>query len=577
MEKLNLKFFLAFLFFSILYFNVLGTTQIDSLKTLLIQKKGEEKFKVLEQLANYYINNNLDSSSYFLLQLKELASKNNNIRYEAIACSSIGLNHFYNGKYFEAEDCVKQAIELQKQIGDTTNLADSYNVLAGIYGVSGQYSKSTKILFDAIKIYEAQNDLTGIVKAYNNLGYLFMKLENYEKAQEYYEKALLIIDKNNIDYNRGFLYSNLGICHKEFGENEAALKNYRLALSQYKKNSTQNAIPILYQSIGNLYAFRLNNPDSAFFYIEKGIELAQKYDTNSLIELYLSLGELSDKQNNLQKSIDAYNKSLNTAVSNDDLNGQMQAHLHLSDANKTLNHFSTALDHYEKYTILKDSINDKETKTEISRLNEKYENDKNKLLVEQLTIKQQHSRLVQIALITGIILLIVVLVFILYGLVQRKKRNRMEKSILENEVRFKNKELASHALMMMQKNRMLQTLYDSINEAAKAKTDELPRILNALKMQIKSSIKSEKDWELFKLYFEQINKSFFKKLKEINPDLTQHDIRLAALIKLRFNIKEAASVLNLSPNSIKGARSRLRSKLGLANSDDLSRFIGQIE
>ena len=577
MEKLNLKFFLAFLFFSILYFNVLGTTQIDSLKTLLIQKKGEEKFKVLEQLANYYINNNLDSSSYFLLQLKELASKNNNIRYEAIACSSMGLNHFYNGKYFEAEDCVKQAIELQKQIGDTTNLADSYNVLAGIYGVSGQYSKSTKILFDAIKIYEAQNDLTGIVKAYNNLGYLFMKLENYEKAQEYYEKALLIIDKNNIDYNRGFLYSNLGICHKEFGENEAALKNYRLALSQYKKNSTQNAIPILYQSIGNLYAFRLNNPDSAFFYIEKGIELAQKYDTNSLIELYLSLGELSDKQNNLQKSIDAYNKSLNTAVSNDDLNGQMQAHLHLSDANKTLNHFSTALDHYEKYTILKDSINDKETKTEISRLNEKYENDKNKLLVEQLTIKQQHSRLVQIALITGIILLIVVLVFILYGLVQRKKRNRMEKSILENEVRFKNKELASHALMMMQKNRMLQTLYDSINEAAKAKTDELPRILNALKMQIKSSIKSEKDWELFKLYFEQINKSFFKKLKEINPDLTQHDIRLAALIKLRFNIKEAASVLNLSPNSIKGARSRLRSKLGLANSDDLSRFIGQIE
>ena len=577
MEKLNLKFFLAFLFFSILYFNVLGTTQIDSLKTLLIQKKGEEKFKVLEQLANYYINNNLDSSSYFLLQLKELASKNNNIRYEAIACSSMGLNHFYNGKYFEAEDCVKQAIELQKQIGDTTNLADSYNVLAGIYGVSGQYWKSTKILFDAIKIYEAQNDLTGIVKAYNNLGYLFMKLENYEKAQEYYEKALLIIDKNNIDYNRGFLYSNLGICHKEFGENEAALKNYRLALSQYKKNSTQNAIPILYQSIGNLYAFRLNNPDSAFFYIEKGIELAQKYDTNSLIELYLSLGELYDKQNNLQKSIDAYNKSLNTAVSNDDLNGQMQAHLHLSDANKTLNHFSTALDHYEKYTILKDSINDKETKTEISRLNEKYENDKNKLLVEQLTIKQQHSRLVQIALITGIILLIVVLVFILYGLVQRKKRNRMEKSILENEVRFKNKELASHALMMMQKNRMLQTLYDSINEAAKAKTDELPRILNALKMQIKSSIKSEKDWELFKLYFEQINKSFFKKLKEINPDLTQHDIRLAALIKLRFNIKEAASVLNLSPNSIKGARSRLRSKLGLANSDDLSRFIGQIE
>jgi tetratricopeptide (TPR) repeat protein len=250
-----------------------------------------------------------------------------------------------------------------------------------------------------------------------------------------------------------------------------------------------------------LYAFRLNNPDSAFFYIEKGIELAQKYDTNSLIELYLSLGKLYSKQNNLQKSIDAYNKSLNTAVSNDDLNGQMEAHLHLSDANKALKNFATALNHYENYTILNDSINTKETKTQISRLNEKYENDKNKLLIEQLTIQQQHDQLVQIALITGILLLIVALLLILYGLVQRKKRTRMEKSILENEVQFKNKELASHALMMMQENKMLQTLYNSISEAAKANTDELPRILNSLKMQIKSSFKSEKDWEHFKLYF----------------------------------------------------------------------------
>jgi DNA-binding CsgD family transcriptional regulator len=79
------------------------------------------------------------------------------------------------------------------------------------------------------------------------------------------------------------------------------------------------------------------------------------------------------------------------------------------------------------------------------------------------------------------------------------------------------------------------------------------------------------------LYFEQINKSFFTKLKTINADLTQNDIKLAALIKLRFNIKEAASVLNLSPNSIKGARSRLRNKLKLESSDDLSLFIEKIE
>jgi len=255
----------------------------------------------------------------------------------------------------------------------------------------------------------------------------------------------------------------------------------------------------------------------------------------------------------------------------------MQAHFNLSEANKDLNYFSVAFNHYEKYVALKDSINDKETKTDISRLNEKYENDKNKLLVNQLKIEQKHNRILLIALFVGIALLLVAIAFILYGLIQRKKRNRMEKSLLEKELRFKNKELASHALMMMQKNNLLQTLFNSIDDAAKAKAEELPRLLNRLKMQIKSSIKSDKDWELFKLYFEQINKSFFTKLKTINPDLTQNDIRLAALLKLRFNIKEAASVLNLSPNSIKGARSRLRNKLKLESSDDLSRVIESIE
>lgn len=574
---MNYRLLVAIIFFSLFYFNSLASIKVDSLKILLDQKKGNDRFEVIEQLADYYINNNLDSNLYYLLQLKNEAIKNNSINYEAIARSSIGLNHFFRGEYFEAEDCVKKAIELQKQIGDTTNLADSYNFLAGIYGESGQYSKSTKVLFEAIIIYEAQNDLSGVVKSFNNLGYLFMKLEDYEKAKEYYKKALLIIDKNNINYNKGFLYSNLGICYKEFGDNENALTNYQLALGQYKTNSTLNAIPMLYQSFGNLYAFRLNKPDSAFFYFNKGIAQAEIYDTNSLIELYLSLGQLYATQNSSKKSIDAFNKSLKVAVRNEDLNGQMQAYFNLSEANKKLTHFSKALSNYEKYVVLKDSINDKETKINISRLNEKYENDKNKLLVEQLKIEQKHNRTLLIALIVGIALLLIAMVFILYGLAQRKRRTRAEKSLLEKELRFKNKELASHALMMMQKNRMLKTLFNSIDDAAKAKAEELPRLLNRLKMQIKSNIKSDKDWELFKLYFEQINKSFFTKLKIINADLTQNDIKLAALIKLRFNIKEAASVLNLSPNSIKGARSRLRNKLNLKSSDDLSRVIENIE
>ncbi|MBT3384536.1 MAG: tetratricopeptide repeat protein [Prolixibacteraceae bacterium] len=581
---MKFRIFILITSYIFICFNLSGSSPVDSLKILLNEKHGVEKFSVLEQLAEHYINSNLDSNFYYLNQLKNEAVKSQNRKYEAIANTSIGLNCFFNGKYFDAEEYLQQAIILQKQIKDTTELAHSYNVLAGVYGESGQYSKSIIILFDAIDIFESQNNLKGMVTAFNNLGFLYMKLEDYRKAMEYYKKAIPVIDKNQLDNNKGFLYSNIGICYKEFNQYDSALVYYQKALEQYKANETINAIPILYQSLGNLYGFRLNKPDSALFYFEEGIKLAKQYDPNSLIELYHSLGQLYSNQKEYKKSVNAFNESLTFANNSEDLSGQMQAYFELFQVEKEINQLAKAIEHFENYMILKDSIDAKETKTNIARLVEKYENDKNKILIQQLNIKQKADERLMIAMFAGITLLIILLTFIVFALFQRKKRNKLEKELLnaekqtvEEELQFKNKQMASQALMMMQKNKMLQGLHESIQDAKKEPLEKMPQFLNIFKNQINHNLQSEKDWELFKLYFEQVNKTFFRNLETINPELTQNDLRLAALIKLRFNIKEAASVLNLAPNSIKGARSRLRIKLHLENSEDLALFIAGIE
>lgn len=584
MSNTQTQIFYLLISFVIFWVPVNGNHTVDSLKQILPQKKGGEKLKILEDLSDIYVNNNLDSNFYFLNELKQEAIHSRDIRYEAIANTSLGLNYFFNGKYFDAEDYLQQAIHIQKQIEDTTSLAHSYNVLAGIYGESGQYSKSINTLFEAIKIFEFQHNIKGLVTAYNNLGYLYLKLDEYKKAREYYENAIAIIENNQLEYNKGFSYSNIGICYKESGKYDTALVYYQKALQQYKANETLNAIPILFQSIGNLYGFRLNKQDSALVYFNEGIELAKKYDRNSLIELYFSLGQLFYEQKNYKTSIDSYYKSLEEAENSEDLSGQMQAHYEIYQNNKITGQLSNAIEHFEAYMTLKDSIDAEETKTNISRLVEKYENDKNKILILQLQEKQKADQRLKIAMITGIGFLIVLLVFIIYALFQRKKRNKLEKELLnaekqkmEEELIFKNKQLASQTLMMLQKNKILQELSESIKDAENKPPEKLPGFLNAFRNQINRNLHSEKDWELFKLYFEQVNKTFFKKLNAINSDLTQNDLRLAALIKLRFNIKEAASVLNLAPNSIKGARSRLRSKLHLENADDLAMFIENVE
>ncbi len=557
-------------------------SSVDTLKEKLVLSEGKERLNTLEKIVDYYMDNNLDSSYYYvkMLEVESVFAKNEG--FESTAYTSLGLYYFFKGKYFEAENYLEKAIEIQERLKDTVRLAHSYNVLAGIYGESGNYKKSIKTLYKALDIYEKTNNVARLETIYNNWGYLYMKLEDYQNAAKYFNQALDIIHHHQLKNNQGFLYLNLGICEKAFKKYDTAFIYFRKALAEFEKNKTFNAIPMVYQSMGNIYAFNIFQPDSAQFYFSKGITLAKKYDPNSLIELYYSLGSFYEQEGKLSASEDAFGKSLEVSLKSNDLNGQKLAYHALFQVNKKLKRLPEAIEFYQQYVTVKDSIDKKETLISISRLEEKYNNEKNLIYIQQLKAKQEADQELKLILLAGIVLLVILLFFVSYGIRQRKKRNLLEKELLksekekvENKLQYQNRQLASQALIMLQKNKILQHLYNSLNKAPND-PENFSQFIQNLKNQIRRNIHSEKEWELFKLYFEQVNVTFFRKIKEINPSLTQNDIRLAALIKLGFNIKETASILSLSPNSIKGARHRLRKKLKLTNDEDLAQFIESI-
>ena len=186
----------------------------------------------------------------------------------------------------------------------------------------------------------------------------------------------------------------------------------------------------------------------------------------------------------------------------------------------------------------------------------------------------------QIIIITVLLALALVVVAALYYFTKRKRERELylvEKKLLETklqnkelagkklqtEVNYKTKQLTTHALNMMQKNQMLGDILDKLKSATKQVDPNLQVEFKSMIRDISQSQKTEKDWELFKNYFEDVKKGFNKKLREINPNLSMHDCRLAALISLNLNIKEAAALLNISPNSVKIARHRLRKRLNV--------------
>lgn len=150
---------------------------------------------------------------------------------------------------------------------------------------------------------------------------------------------------------------------------------------------------------------------------------------------------------------------------------------------------------------------------------------------------------------------------------------QLKEKQLREQIEFKNKQITTHALNIIQKNESLRKLKGHLESIVKhngriALTD----IRRTLRV-IDDSFRLDKDWEDFSLYFEQIHTGFYSKLKLSYPDLTPHELRHCALIRLNLTLAECASIMGISHDSIKVARSRLRKKLKLAPDQSLTRFI----
>src|SRR5690606_10190657 len=105
----------------------------------------------------------------------------------------------------------------------------------------------------------------------------------------------------------------------------------------------------------------------------------------------------------------------------------------------------------------------------------------------------------------------------------------------------------------------------------------LSKKLNQLQRNVESSLHADRDWEDFKKYFESVHNNFFTALKEQYPDLTPTDLKMCALIRLNLSMKEMATVLGISPESVKTSRYRLRKKLGLEHEENLLSFMFEME
>lgn len=151
---------------------------------------------------------------------------------------------------------------------------------------------------------------------------------------------------------------------------------------------------------------------------------------------------------------------------------------------------------------------------------------------------------------------------------QQLMRFRNEK--LKQDIEGKNRELGISTMSLIKKNDFLNSIkLELLNIENNDKVKRIVKIID-------QNLNNRDDWKVFEEAFNNADKDFLKKVKQIHPELTPNDLRLCAYLRLNLSSKEIAPLLNISPRSVEVKRYRLRKKMNLPHEESLTNYILEI-
>ncbi len=520
--------------------SVKAQDRVAELLDSLAAEKNEEKIlnlnlKIAEELkfrdksrTSYYINlaeknaENINSEKVW----KEFYGKAFKI-YSDMDALDAALNYLLKEyDYYKNTESLKK-FELENKLGIiNARLNNPEKALIYFKGILPYYQKEKKF------------DLIG--KTYNNIGLSYLNLEKADSSLFYFKKGITEIEKTPNLEVKVHLKANIARCYAILGENDQAEQNFEEATQLISDTSNDGILCWVLTE------------RAKFFYDTENIDKA--------IEFALKAEKLEPSKNSF-----IYAEILKVLY---------RAYYEKEDYKKSAYYF-------KEFDQVRDNLNIEEKAVNVEKLKIEYDY---KIREQQNELAQTRKRTNLLLAMGGLVILLLVLFIFMI-----RYKNRLVKIKLENEVKelrekelkleieLKNRELASKTIRETEQSELINIVQKDLKEIqSKAMQSETKHALNQLVYKIKSNA-SQNNWEEFELRFSHVYESFYEKLNTLHPNLSPHDKRICALIKLNLTTKEIANITKTSLKSIENNRTRLRKKLGLTNSKiDLTTYLSNL-
>ena len=146
---------------------------------------------------------------------------------------------------------------------------------------------------------------------------------------------------------------------------------------------------------------------------------------------------------------------------------------------------------------------------------------------------------------------------------------------LKKQLQDKEMTMMSEAMNVIETNNIIKNLKDLIqHELQKNNLDTSQKILlGELQTKISRKTMLSDNLTVFQLKFNQVYPHFLSNFSQHFSHLTQYELVMTAAMITGLNTNQIAEMLNISPESVRKSRYRLKKKLGLGKKDDLLMFM----
>jgi tetratricopeptide (TPR) repeat protein/DNA-binding CsgD family transcriptional regulator len=517
------------------------------------------------------------AESYLLLAAEEFLSYHDQNRL-AYCYINLGLVNYMKSEYATALDYFGKASEIYKEINDPEKYSELLNRIGMTYWSLGINDKALKYLLES-NAMKSKDDPKSIAIGYNNIGAIYKALGDIEKALGFYQKAFSCYEDAGDSLDMPSPLNNIGTIYAGRGEYEKALTYYEEALQismavrdNLQTAKTKHNIGLIYLETGQI--------DKAEEFFQEFLNISRQIgNKEGIAHALLSLGDVCKKRGAYEESRHYLAQCISLSDSIQYLQVLKSAHLTMSEMLEEIGMNKEALYHYQKYTQVKDTLYNADKARIISEIQTKYEVTKkqqeNDLLIKDNELKGRKIK--TLFLIFGgfiILVLVTILLIVQYGktALNKKKLAESEAARLAEKVDHQNRELASSALALSRNFSFINKLVIDLKDIS-THTDEdgISAILSVTRNI--QHLESDSAWKEFEMRFKEVHTRFYESLRNAYPTLTSNEVRLCAFLKLGMSTKEISVVTFQNIRALEAARLRLRKKLSLEGSDDLSAFL----